>query len=171
MQAWIEEIKISHRHKSSIKCLRRKAKCIDSLGNVMYGPFHRKEFGRNIFRQTIKPPLNCYRFYFLQKKELNATLKSYNRKVEECRSTPYHESHFNLNPFYGKQKFQSAGYANVRFRFCTICQDNEKEGLEEDLYFVDDALKPIKRTTLCLGCMGAYLKSFLVHQQHISQNN
>ena len=110
----------------------------------MYGPLHRKEFGRNIFRQTIKPSLNYDRFYFLQKKEFDATLNSYNQKVEECRSTPYHESHLNKNQFYGKQKFRSVGYANIRLRFCTICQDNEKEGLEEDLYFVDDALKPRK---------------------------
>ena len=150
MQSWIDQSKISKDNKSILKSLRRKVKTIDSSGQVSYGPLHRKQFGRQISRERKESSSPRNRFYFTDKEKFNALINLYNKKVE--------------NPFFGKQKFHSVGYANIRLRFCTVCQDDQKEGLKEDLYFVDDALKPRKRTILCLGCMGAYLKAIFNYE-------
>lgn len=158
MQSWIDQSKISKDNKSILKSLRRKVKIIDSSGQVSYGPLHRKQFGRQISRERKESSSPSNRFYFPDKEKFNALINLYNKKVEQLRGSCDKESREIENPFFGKQKFHGVGYANIKLRFCTVCQDDQKEGLKEDLYFVDDALKPRKRTILCLGCMGAYLK-------------
>ena len=61
-----------------------------------------------------------------------------------------------------KHKFKCVGYANPRMQFCTRCQDSSKLPLmTEELYFVDNAVKPKNRLTLCFGCIGALLKEGL----------
>ena len=61
-----------------------------------------------------------------------------------------------------KHKFKCVGYANPRMQFCTRCRDSFKLPLmTEELYFVDNAVKPKSRLTLCFGCIGALLKEGL----------
>ena len=65
-----------------------------------------------------------------------------------------------------KHKFKCVGYANPRMQFCTRCRDSFKLPLmTEELYFVDNAVKPKNRLTLCFGCIGALLK------ERLSSNN
>jgi len=89
----------------------------------------------------------------LKKKSKNRKLKAelllYNQFVDEYNEIVNNDV---------KHKFKCVGYANVRFKFCTACWDENKvEMMEKDLYFIDESEGKSARTVLCSECMKAVL--------------
>ena len=54
--------------------------------------------------------------------------------------------------------FVSVGHANVKLKFCTLCNDVNKTNKRE-LYYVNNKEISQTRTVLCRGCMGNKIKT------------
>ena len=123
---------------------KRKQKAMENVpkfdvsGNIINAPLHRSVFNRKTVKPeyTACPVQTTERVYFDCKKELMCKLKKFNET--------------------NKIKFVRVGYANTRFRFCTKCNDINKDDLLDE-YFIESSLKSRSPKALCIGCLGFLL--------------
>lgn len=145
LQQLIFEVKEIQR--SSEKKKVKITPMVDSDGNITYKPMHRSAFRRPIVQPDYTLSSSDTKFYFDDLEEFRRQYNDFNNKDRNI-------------------EFHCVGYANIRLRFCGRCFDANKD-LPLDLYFVNRKPNEVIPQTLCLGCLGVYLKEHRDEMNHI----
>lgn len=161
--------------------MKRFVRGVDSNGNIVPRPLHRRDFEKIVPVSLVAEPENSQdrtrgtsfsveRYYYQDIDQFNEILAKYNNSKEQTISLLIRSKSFvDVENFEGNNKpvhqFKGYGPLNVRMKFCSRCGDANKSHKLE-IYFVDQNEITNSRTVFCSGCIGMLLK---YHEQNVKE--